>query len=207
MDGGLVPRGRGQRGGACRQPRSASPLPGAGMSKAGPGARNGHPACQGCGALLTRTFVDLGLSPLANSFVPPDTGEPDPVYPLHARVCDRCLLVQVDAVVAPEHIFRDYVYFSSYSESWLAHCRTYARMAIERFALSHTSKVVEIASNDGYLLTNFVAAGIPCLGVEPAANVAEVARVKGVPTEVAFFGAETAQRLAAAGHAADLIAA
>jgi SAM-dependent methyltransferase len=177
------------------------------MNAAGPGARNGHPACQACGAPLTRTFVDLGLSPLANSFVPSDVREPDPAYPLHARVCDRCLLVQVDTVVAPEHIFRDYAYFSSYSESWLEHCRRYARMAIERFALSAASKVVEVASNDGYLLTNFVAAGIPCLGIEPAANVAEVARAKGVPTEVAFFGVETAQRLAAAGHAADLIAA
>ncbi len=177
------------------------------MSKALRAASNGHPACQACGAPLTRTLVDLGLSPLANSFVPPGAREPDPAYPLHARVCDRCLLVQVDTVVAPEHIFRDYAYFSSYSESWLEHCRRYARMAIERFALSAASKVVEVASNDGYLLTNFIAAGIPCLGVEPAANVAEVARAKGVPTEVAFFGVETAQRLAAAGHAADLIAA
>jgi SAM-dependent methyltransferase len=168
---------------------------------------NGDPACQGCGAPLTRTFVDLGETPLANSFVPADCADPDPTYPLHARVCGRCLLVQVDTSVKPADIFGDYAYFSSYSDSWLAHCRAYAGMVIERFALSANSKVVEIASNDGYLLTNFVAAGIPCLGIEPAANVAEVARGKGVPTEVAFFGAETARRLAAAGHQADLIAA
>jgi 2-polyprenyl-3-methyl-5-hydroxy-6-metoxy-1,4-benzoquinol methylase len=167
----------------------------------------GHPTCQGCGAPLTRTFVDLGVTPLANSFVPADCAEPDPTYPLHARVCDCCLLVQVDAVVKAADIFGDYAYFSSYSDSWLAHCRAYAGMAIDRFALSAKSKVIEIASNDGYLLTNFVAAGIPCLGIEPAANVAEVARRKGVPTEVAFFGAETAKKLIAGGHQADLITA
>src|SRR4029079_6801276 len=120
------------------------------------------------------------------------------------RVCDRCLLVQVEAVVSPAEIFSDYAYFSSYSDSWLAHCRAYAAMAIERFALTPTSKVVEIASNDGYLLTNFVAAGIPCLGVEPAANVAQAARRKGVTTECAFFGSATARRLAEQGHRADL---
>jgi SAM-dependent methyltransferase len=175
------------------------------MSTRCSGANNG--VCQGCGAPLTRTLVDLGLSPLANSFVSPVTCGPDPVYPLHARVCDRCLLVQVDPVVPPERIFSDYAYFSSVSESWLAHCRSYAAMAIERFGLSAASKVVEIASNDGYFLVNFVVAGIPCVGVEPAANVAEVARAKGVPTEIAFFGARTARTLAGQGHAADLIVA
>ncbi len=173
--------------------------------------KNGHPICQGCGAPLTQTFVDLGSTPLANSYVPPDRQGPDPTYPLHARVCGECLLVQVDAVVDAADIFGEYAYFSSYSDSWLAHCRTYAAMAIERFSLSATSKVIEIASNDGYLLTNFVAAGIPCLGIEPAANVAQAARAKGVPTEVAFFGAATARKLVGAGqgasHAADLIAA
>ena len=165
------------------------------------------PKCLGCGAPLTRTLVDLGAMPLANAFVAEGTPEPDPAYPLHARVCDACLLVQVEPAVPPEAIFSDYAYFSSFSESWLAHCRDYAAMAIERFALTTSSKVVEIASNDGYLLTNFVAAGIPCLGIEPAANVAAAARAKGVPTEVAFFGVETARRLAAAGHRADLLAA
>jgi SAM-dependent methyltransferase len=163
--------------------------------------------CLGCAAPLTRTFVDLGRTPLANSFVPVGRLKPDPLYPLHARVCDRCLLVQVEPVVPPAEIFSDYAYFSSYSDSWLAHCRAYAEMAIERFSLSAASKVVEIASNDGYLLTNFVAAGIPCLGIEPAANVAQAARAKGVPTETAFFGAETARKLVSAGHQADLLVA
>jgi SAM-dependent methyltransferase len=166
-----------------------------------------RPACLGCGAPLTRTFVDLGSTPLANSFVPAERTEPDPVYPLHAHLCEQCLLVQVEAVVQPAEIFSDYAYFSSYSDSWLDHCRADAEMAIRRFSLSAASKVVEIASNDGYLLTNFVAAGIPCLGIEPAANVAQAARAKGVPTEIAFFGVETARNLAAAGHSADLIVA
>jgi hypothetical protein len=165
------------------------------------------PACLGCGAALTRTLADLGCTPLANAFVPIERSEPDPVYPLHARVCDRCLLVQVEPVLPPAAIFSDYAYFSSYSDSWLAHCRGYCDMAIERFALTRQSKVVEIASNDGYLLKNFVAAGIPCLGIEPAANIADVARGRGVPTEIAFFGAETARRLAAHGQQADLLVA
>ena len=137
-----------------------------------------------------------------------DRAEPDPTYPLHARVCDRCLLVQVGCGGAAADIFSDYAYFSSYSDSWLdALPRLCQRWRSSGFSLSTTSKVVEIASNDGYLLTNFVAAGIPCLGVEPAANVAQAARAKGVPTEVAFFGVETARRLAAAGHRADLMVA
>jgi SAM-dependent methyltransferase len=165
------------------------------------------PLCLGCGAPLSRSFVDLGVMPLANSFVAPAQKKAEPVYPLHARVCDACLLVQVESVVPPTHIFSDYLYFSSYSDTWLAHCRAYAQMAIARFALTPRSKVVEIASNDGYLLTNFVAAGIPCLGIEPAANVAEVARAKGVPTDIAFFGRQTALRLAADGQQADLLVA
>jgi hypothetical protein len=163
------------------------------------------PKCLACGTPLTRTLIDLGRMPLANSFVAPGATEPDPAYPLHARVCDRCLLVQVEPVVPAEAIFSDYAYFSSFSESWLAHCRAYATMAIARFSLSSTSKVVEIASNDGYLLTNFVKVGIPCLGVEPAANVAAAARAKRVPTVTAFFGTATARRLLAEGHAADLL--
>jgi SAM-dependent methyltransferase len=163
------------------------------------------PRCLGCGAALVHTFVDLGSTPLANSYIEPGTPEPDPSYPLHARVCERCLLVQVEPAVPPDAIFSDYAYFSSFSDSWLAHCRAYAGMAIERFALSAQSMVVEVASNDGYLLTNFVAAGIPCLGIEPAANVAECARKKGVPTEIAFFGAATARRLATAGRKTDLL--
>lgn len=165
-----------------------------------------QPHCLACGAVLTRTLVDLGMSPLANSFVPIDQAtRTDPVFPLHARVCDACLLVQVDAVVSPDQIFTDYAYFSSYSETWLAHAKAYTQMVMPRFGLGPTSKVVEIASNDGYLLQYIVALAIPCLGVEPAANVAAAARAKGVPTEVAFFGRATAERLVAEGHAADLV--
>jgi SAM-dependent methyltransferase len=165
------------------------------------------PTCLGCGAPLTRTLVDLGLQPLANAYVPLGQTAPEPRYPLHARVCDACLLVQVDRVVPPEAIFSDYAYFSSFSESWLAHARAYVGMAIARFGLGPQSQVVEIASNDGYLLQYMVAAGVPSRGVEPAANVAEAARARGVPTEVAFFGLETARRLVAEGRAADLVVA
>lgn len=164
--------------------------------------------CLGCDTPLTRTWVDLGLSPLANSYVSKeDASLIQPVYPLHARVCESCLLVQVDRVVPPEGIFSDYAYFSSYSDSWLAHCRAYAKAMIRRFGLHAASKVVEIASNDGYLLQYFVQAGIPVLGIDPAANVAKAAEARGVRTAVAFFGAETARRLVAHGDAADLAAA
>jgi SAM-dependent methyltransferase len=166
------------------------------------------PMCLSCGAPLTRTLVDLGLSPLANSYVSPEReSTPDALYPLHARVCDSCLLVQVDRVVPPEEIFSDYAYFSSYSESWLEHCRNYARQMTSRFALGPNSKVIEVASNDGYMLQYFVEAGIPVLGIDPAANVATAAQARGVPTEVAFFGAKTAARLRARGEQADLLAA
>jgi SAM-dependent methyltransferase len=167
------------------------------------------PNCQGCGAPLTRTWVDLGLQPLANSNIPPERAEEDEaVYPLHARVCDACLLVQVDSVVPPEEIFNeDYAYFSSYSDSWLAHCRAYVDHVADRFGLGHDSKVVEIASNDGYMLQYFVARGVPVLGVEPSSNTAEAAIARGVATDIAFFGTQTAERLKARGDAADLIAA
>ncbi|RDI54841.1 class I SAM-dependent methyltransferase [Microvirga subterranea] len=165
-----------------------------------------HPACLGCGAPLTRSLIDLGVQPLANSYVPLHAvGHAEPKYPLHARVCDACLLVQVEKVVPPEEIFSDYAYFSSYSDSWVAHVKSYVEMVIQRFALNATSKVIEIASNDGYLLQHVVHAGIPCLGVEPAENVAKAAWAKGVPTDVSFFGRATAERLVEQGHAADLV--
>lgn len=160
-------------------------------------------ACRFCGAALVHTFVDLGLTPLANSYVrESDLDKPDPRYPLHARVCERCLLVQVESVVDPEDLFSDYAYFSSYSTSWVEHARRFAELAIQRFRLNRQSQVVEVASNDGYLLRHFAGAGIPVLGIEPAANVAAVADV---PTEVRFFGRETAQDLLANGFAADLL--
>jgi SAM-dependent methyltransferase len=165
-------------------------------------------ACLSCGAPLTRTFVDLGMSPLANNYIRPVRADaPDPLYPLHARVCDTCLLVQVDSVVSPEEIFSDYAYFSSYSESWLTHCKAFAQAMVRRLDLGSQSKVIEVASNDGYLLQYFVEAGIPVLGIDPAANVVKAAKARGVPTEVAFFGARTAQRLRVQGETADLLAA
>ncbi|PJI41934.1 class I SAM-dependent methyltransferase [Ferrovibrio sp.] len=164
--------------------------------------------CRFCHQPLTRSFVDLGLQPLANSYVPlAKAGQPEPRYPLHARVCDGCLLVQVDHDVPAEAIFSDYAYFSSYATSWVEHARRYAQAMTERFRLGPQSLVVEVASNDGYLLQHFKAAGIGVLGVEPAANVAAVAEQKGIPSEVAFFNRETAQRLRDAGKAADLMAA
>lgn len=164
--------------------------------------------CRACGAPLARTVADLGLSPLANSYVPPArTGQGEMAYPLHAYVCERCWLVQLEAFESPEHIFSDYAYFSGFSAGWLCHAERYVAAMTERFGLGPHSKVVEVASNDGYLLQYFVARGVPVLGVEPAANVAAVAREKGVPSEVAFFGRATAERLLAEGHGADLMAA
>lgn len=167
------------------------------------------PACRACGAPLTRTLVDLGLSPLANSYVQPNkAGTPDPRYPLHARVCDACLLVQVDDVVPASEIFSaDYAYFSSFSDSWLAHCRDWADTATQRYALGPETLVLEVASNDGYLLQYFVAKGIPVLGVDPAANAASVAEAKGVPTRVDFFGERLARALVAEGKRPALITA
>ena len=164
--------------------------------------------CRACGAPLEHTFVDLGLSPLANSYVPLDrVREGEMFYPLHAYVCGECHLVQLEEFESPEHIFTDYAYFSGFSTSWLEHARAYAETMTARAGLGRASKVVEVASNDGYLLQYFVGAGIPALGVEPARNVAKVAVERGVPTEVAFFGRVTGRRLAAEGHAADLMVA
>ena len=166
----------------------------------------GQSACRSCGATLERTFVDLGMSPLANSYIKPEQlNRMEPFYPLHVYVCEKCFLVQLKQFSTPHDIFSDYAYFSSFSDSWLAHAKTYVDMIVDRFRLDRSSKVVEIASNDGYLLQNFVSRGIPVLGVEPAANIAEVAKKKGIDTKVAFFGEKTALDLAADGWVADLI--
>jgi SAM-dependent methyltransferase len=163
------------------------------------------PACMFCAAPLRDTVADLGKSPLCETYLDPaQLNEMEPFYPLHAYVCRTCWLVQVEEYVQPDGIFTDYLYFSSYSDSWLAHAKRYVDDVVERFGLDGSSRVVELGSNDGYLLQYFVQQGIPALGVEPAANVAQVAIEKGVPTEVAFFGRETAQRLAD-GYTADLI--
>jgi SAM-dependent methyltransferase len=164
------------------------------------------PACRFCGAPLTETLIDLGSTPLANSYVDPDRlDQPERRYPLHARVCSACFLVQVDDVVPAAEIFSEYAYFSSCSDSWVAHAKAYVVAMTARFGLGQESRVVEIASNDGYLLKHFLAARVPILGVEPAANVAEVARTRGVPTEIAFFGRAAAARLREGFGAADLI--
>src|SRR3954447_241491 len=162
-------------------------------------------ACRFCRAPLERTFADLGVSPLANRYLEPaQLSEMEPFYPLHARVCERCWLVQVDSFESPETIFGDYAYFSSYSTSWLDHAARYVDAISERLGLPPEHNVVELASNDGYLLPNFVARGIPVRGVEPAANVAKVAEENGVTTVVEFFGVESATGLAA-DRQADLV--
>jgi C-methyltransferase C-terminal domain/Putative zinc binding domain/Methyltransferase domain len=166
------------------------------------------PGCRLCDAPLRHTFVDLGMSPLCESYVPAERlNAMEPFYPLHARICERCLLVQLEELVAPDEIFTEYAYFSSYSDSWVAHARAYVEMAIERFAIGAESLVIELASNDGYLLQHVVERGIPVLGIEPAANVAVASREKGIETVVEFFGRELAARLVAEGRRADLLAA
>lgn len=166
----------------------------------------GGVGCRFCGECLTDTFVDLGMSPLCESYVhASDADAMEPFYPLHALVCRKCLLVQLREYVAPETIFSDYAYFSSYSDSWLAHARQYVEQMASRFALGPHSRVVEVASNDGYLLQYFVERGIPVLGIEPAANVAQAAQKRRVPTLVRFFGRDTAAELASQGLRADLL--
>ena len=168
-----------------------------------------QPTCRFCATPLTHTFVDLGQTPLANAYVTQDDVRAgrDRAFPLHARVCEKCFLVQVDDSVPPDAIFSDYLYFSSYSDSWVEHARRYAAAMQERFALGPQSLVVEVASNDGYLLQHFKKMNIPVHGVEPAANVAVAAEKIGIPTTVAFFGEATARKLLAEGRAADLMAA
>jgi len=162
--------------------------------------------CRFCSAPLHHTFVDLGMSPLCESYVSAEqVDQMEPFYPLHVRVCEKCHLVQLGSYVSAEHIFSEYAYFSSYSDSWLRHASNYVAMIAPRLGLGRDSLVVELASNDGYLLQYFVQKGVPALGVEPAANVAKVAVEKGVPTLVKFFGRQTAREMVAAGQAADLV--
>lgn len=165
------------------------------------------PSCRFCDAPLTQTFVDLGMSPLCESYFRADQlNQMEPFYPLHVWVCERCYLVQLEEYVSPADIFTEYAYFSSYADTWLQHARAYVDQVTDRFGLHAGSHVVEVASNDGYLLQYFVQKGIPALGIEPAANVAKVAIDKGIPTRVEFFGVACAQRMVAEGLAADLIA-
>jgi SAM-dependent methyltransferase len=162
--------------------------------------------CRFCGAPLRTSVIDLGMSPLCEAYLDADQlNQMEPFYPLNVFVCDACLLVQVEAYVSPAAIFSDYAYFSSYSDSWLDHARRYVDGAVERYGLGPDQLVVELGSNDGYLLQYLVERCIPVLGVEPAANVAAAALERGVPTRVAFFGTATASSLVAEGMAADLV--
>lgn len=165
-------------------------------------------SCRLCGASEMVTFADLGTTPIANAYPAPDSDPADEVwYSLHARVCVQCLLVQLPEVISPDEIFSDYAYFSSYSDSWIEHGRNFASESLTRWGLTADSLVVEVASNDGYLLKHFVERGVRVLGVEPAANVAEVAMAAGIPTVVEFFGEDLADKLVTDMGPADLLVA
>ncbi len=164
------------------------------------------PTCRHCNSPLEVSFCDLGMSPLANSYVKLDAlDRMEPFFPLHAFVCSECFLVQLQEFETPEHIFTDYAYFSSFSDSWVAHAKAYVDAMTSRFGLDESSQVVEIASNDGYLLQFFKEKNVPVLGIEPAENVAKAALEKGIPTRVQFFNPDTASALAAEGLQADLL--
>jgi SAM-dependent methyltransferase len=166
------------------------------------------PICRHCGDELHQTLVDLGSSPLCNSLLDGESlHKGEAFYPLHVRVCGRCFLVQLEEFVSPTDIFSEYSYFSSFSNSFVAHARAYAEAMIGRFDLGPRSRIFEVASNDGYLLQHFVSRSIPVLGIEPALNVAAEARRKGIPTVSEFLGAATGQAIVAEHGAADLVAA
>ncbi|RPH73064.1 SAM-dependent methyltransferase, partial [bacterium] len=162
-------------------------------------------SCRFCGKPLTRTFIDLGMSPIANDYVPFEKHcAMEPFYPLHVFICDSCLLVQLPNIKREDEIFTDeYAYFSSYSTSWLAHAKEYVESMISRFPITDQSLVIELASNDGYLLQYFKEKNIPVLGVEPTANTARVAMQKGIETIVKFFGVDTAEEMKAQGKTAN----
>lgn len=164
------------------------------------------PNCRFCGTKIEHSFVDLGMSPLCQTHIKPEQlNSMEPFYPLHAYVCTNCYLVQLDEYVTPDEIFSDYDYFSSFSQSWVAHAKNYVDMITDRLGLGKDSLAMEIASNDGYLLQHFVAKDIPVLGIEPAANVAEAAKEKGIRTTVRFFGTETAKSIREEFGSADLL--
>lgn len=164
------------------------------------------PRCRFCGTFLQQTLVDLGMSPLCESYVSAgQLNQMEPFFPLHVYVCESCYLAQLEEYVSPEAIFSEYAYFSSYSDSWLRHAKDYTDLVVSRFGLGASSLVVELASNDGYLLQYFIEKGIPVLGIEPARNVAKVAIEKGIPTLVEFFGEKMAGELASQGKMADLV--
>ena len=162
--------------------------------------------CRFCNTLLEKKFLDLGKTPLANSYLKQnELTKPESYFPLCAYLCEKCFLVQVEDVEKPEHIFSSYAYFSSFSTTWLKHVKKFADFSIKKFNLNENSLVVEIASNDGYLLQNFKKKNIPILGIEPASNIAKIAEENGVPTIVKFFGKKTAQKLVELNKKADLL--
>lgn len=164
--------------------------------------------CRFCAKPLTHTFIDLGACPPSNSFLSvDDLHKMEPCYPLHAYVCDECFLVQLSHLITPDEIFRQYAYFSSFSDTWLAHARQYVSDMIDRFAFNNNSLVFEIAGNDGYLLQYFKDRDIPCINIEPAFNVADVSRSKGIETITEFFGVRLARQLVSEGKSADLLVA
>lgn len=167
---------------------------------------NNNRCCRFCNMPLDITFLDLGVSPLANTYLKPEQlNQMEPFYPLHAYICSNCLLVQLEVFESPEKIFGEYAYFSSYSDSWLQHAKAYTEKMVNRFGYDENSLVVEIASNDGYLLQYFIEKKVPVLGIEPAVNVAEYANKKGIPTLVTFFNEALARQLVAEGTTADLV--
>lgn len=169
-------------------------------------SKSSKPHCRFCDAPLSNTFVDLGMQPLCQNVVKAEQlNQMEPFYPLHVQVCDKCFLVQLEEYVSPKEIFTEYAYFSSYSDAWLNHAKNYVDMITKRLELNKNSLVVEVASNDGYLLQYFVEKGIPVLGIEPAANVAQAAIKKGVPTTVEFFNLDLARSLLNKNQSADLI--
>jgi SAM-dependent methyltransferase len=169
-------------------------------------ARASSRGCRFCGHALQTTFVDLGMSPLCQTHIEPQQlNSMEPFFPLHAWVCERCFLVQLEEYVAPANIFSEYAYFSSFADSWVEHARRYSVLMRERFGIGRDSLVMEIASNDGYLLQHFVAAAVPVLGIEPAANIAKVAQDKGIRTEVCFHGRTSADKIVAKYGQADLL--
>ncbi len=164
------------------------------------------PTCRFCGTPLREKFIDLGMSPLCESFLPAERlNQMEPFYPLQVWVCSSCFLVQLEQFVGPEEIFAQYAYFSSYAVSWVRHAEEYMAAVVERLGLGPRSFVIELGSNDGYLLQSFVRRGIPCLGIEPAANVAAAAKEKGVETLVRFFDEKLGAALASEGRRADLV--
>src|SRR5260370_28397698 len=165
-----------------------------------------HPQCRFCKSSMEHTFVDLGASPLCQSFLTADQlNHMEPFYPLNGYGCGKCFLLQLQEYVAPQNIFIDYLYFASYSDTWLAHVKAYTDQMVKRFPITEKSLVVEIASNDGYLLQYFVEKKVPVLGIEPAANVAAVAIQRGIPSLVKFFGSATAPEPTPSRHAPALL--